>query len=312
MKRSLVLDYGSSEDEEQPVRKKTLPQLSANLTVPAPVDDPSKHQGRQRTRQHVEGQFAAHVYVSIQPNSETRTLLEKIVQEAQSSVPEIHTLINHASEVPPSASSTEQENDDPKPIQAVAPSLHISLSRPIYLRAHQREDLKRTVRVMASQFAPFMVSFASLQLFQNDEKTREFISIEIGAGHHELKKLAEALSPQLRLFYQQSYYDAPRFHSSIAWALLRPSNPASSNIFNGNSSKMEEVIDSESPPRSLEEESQSSNTSFPSVTDIPRELITKLQESHGKDLQRLGRFKIRNICVRIGKDVKEWRLAGSG
>jgi hypothetical protein len=32
--------------------------------------------------------------------------------------------------------------------------LHVSLSRPTYLRAHQREDLKRAVKALATNHAP--------------------------------------------------------------------------------------------------------------------------------------------------------------
>lgn len=32
---------------------------------------------------------------------------------------------------------------------SVGPELHVSLSRPIYLRAYQREDLKRAVKSLA-------------------------------------------------------------------------------------------------------------------------------------------------------------------
>lgn len=38
--------------------------------------------------------------------------------------------------------------------------LHVSLSRPIFLRAHQREDLKRAVKAVANSHAPYVPYFA--------------------------------------------------------------------------------------------------------------------------------------------------------
>lgn len=80
------------------------------------------------------------------------------------------------------------------------PELHVSLSRPIFLRAYQRDELKRTVKALASTSSPsvlaimlqidltdppisFTVSFASFGALTNDEHTRAFLAVEIGAGH---------------------------------------------------------------------------------------------------------------------------------
>lgn len=40
--------------------------------------------------------------------------------------------------------------------------LHISLSRPIYLRAHQREELKIAVKGLSKKFAPYAIEFSGL------------------------------------------------------------------------------------------------------------------------------------------------------
>jgi hypothetical protein len=51
--------------------------------------------------------------------------------------------------------------------------LHISLSRPTYLRAHQREDLKKAVKTLAKSHAPYAMRSRceSLQLTDNNIKT---------------------------------------------------------------------------------------------------------------------------------------------
>ena len=90
--------------------------------------------------------------------------------------------------------------------------LHVSLSRPTYLRAHQREELKRAVKTLAEAHAPyvsiylisaptplnvycnyychrFKASFAAFSELTNDERTRTFLTLEVGAGHSEVSFL---------------------------------------------------------------------------------------------------------------------------
>jgi hypothetical protein len=65
---------------------------------------------------------------------------------------------------------------------------HISLSRPTFLRSHQREDLKRAVKALTKRQPPFSVSFATFSEITNDEQTRMFLIMEVGAGHHEVHR----------------------------------------------------------------------------------------------------------------------------
>lgn len=99
----------------------------------------------------------------------------------------------------------------------------------------------------------FTASFATLSELQNDEKTRTFLTMELGAGYQQvcvlpasfgssvfssvvilgtfrwltgfflysqMSTLADALTPALQGIRQQMYYVKPRFHASIGWALL--------------------------------------------------------------------------------------------
>jgi len=106
-------------------KKRKLPPLATHLTVAAPIDDPAQHQGRVRTTPHVDGQWAAHVYV---PVSAGRSLVRTAFARALESVPNLQALGGG--------------------------ELHISLTRPVYLRAHQREEIKRAVRAVARAHAP--------------------------------------------------------------------------------------------------------------------------------------------------------------
>jgi hypothetical protein len=160
MKRDLALvTYSSSDESEkdsspQPPKKRyfstcsiirlqidplnrKLPVLSSTLIGHAHVDDPSLHQGRIRSVPHVDGQYATHIYASVvlDRGSALFKLLAKILSSATNMVPTLHDFWS-----------------SPKNCE---PELHISLSRPIFLRSHQREDLKRAVKHIADKNAPY-------------------------------------------------------------------------------------------------------------------------------------------------------------
>ena len=123
----------------EPTRRK-LPTLSSSLIVPTPVDDPALHQGRVRTVPHVEGQYATYIYVPLVLHHKDGlyTLVEDALTLATTHVPSLHTI------------GREERGE----VKTARWELHISLSRPLFLRAHQREEFKRAVRQLASSIAP--------------------------------------------------------------------------------------------------------------------------------------------------------------
>ena len=106
-----------------------------------PVDNPALHQGRKRTTPHVEGQWAAYVYVPLRISKRSslfRTLL-RMYSSAKETVSSLHPI--GFTETDLTISSPEHD--------AQFVELHISLSRPVYLRAHQRDEFKRAVQKVA-------------------------------------------------------------------------------------------------------------------------------------------------------------------
>jgi U6 snRNA phosphodiesterase len=112
-----------------------LPSLPASFVPAVPRDDASLHQGRTRTTPHRDGQFAAHVYIAlvIERHSPLCDLIHDILGHARRSVSTLHAV---------------------GLCDVAGHELHISLSRAIYLRAHQREDLKRAVKAVAACYPP--------------------------------------------------------------------------------------------------------------------------------------------------------------
>jgi hypothetical protein len=145
---TLVSYSGSSSSENEgeitpppPVKKRRLPTLASHLLPAVPLDDPSKHQGRTRATPHVEGQWAAHVYVSLVLRGELRGIVERAVSIARQEVASVHLV---------GGADTDQDTDS----VAAVRELHISLTRPFFLRTHQKEEMKRAVRDAAKAHPP--------------------------------------------------------------------------------------------------------------------------------------------------------------
>ncbi|KAN0131522.1 putative conserved domain containing protein [Lactarius tabidus] len=279
----------SSENEEEitppplpPVKKRRLPALASHLVPAVPLDDPSKHQGRTRATPHVEGQWAAHVYVSLLLHGALRGIVERAVDIAKQEVAGVRMVGSADSDVGKDSVASVRE-------------LHVSLTRPFFLRAHQKEEMKRAVRDAAKSRPPFTASFAAFSNLTNDEHTRTFLCMEVGAGHEELRALSDTLTLTLLSFHQKEYYEQPRFHASFAWALLdRPPQ-------------------SETPEPTPITASASSEDPcpFPTVPRLPETIIPSLDDSLGSELKgKAGIFEVGEVRIRIGKDVFGWELSG--
>lgn len=118
-----------------------LPKLSPSIVVSSPKSDPSQHQGRTRSSPHIEGQFAAYVYIPVplDSNEKLKNHLSAAIHRAKGIVPElVCDWANFDSDLMCRSEKKDQGQE-----------LHISLTRPIYLRHYQREDLKRAVKQIA-------------------------------------------------------------------------------------------------------------------------------------------------------------------
>jgi len=275
-------------------KKRKLPALAPHLSLAVPTDDPSKHQGRTRTTPHVDGQWAAHVYVPLALRGTLRRVVERAVELAKGEVTGLRVL------------GGGMGLDPDKDAVAEVRELHISLTRPFFLRGHQREEMKRAVRDAARAQPPFAASFAAFSDLTNDEHTRTFICMEVGAGHQELRALSDALTPALHSFRQKEYYEQPRFHASFAWVLL--DHPAQNSH-----SQAPEPLESAplpSTPPSGGPASENMDT-LPTIPRLPEHVVPALNTQLGSQLKgSAGMFDAGEICIRIGKDVFSWKLSG--
>ncbi|GAA6037567.1 hypothetical protein JCM8097_006117 [Rhodosporidiobolus ruineniae] len=308
---------------EPPKKKRKLPDLDASFDDPLrPSDNPFLHQGRKRQVAHEKGQWAAHVYVELEPSPGFRKALKEAVQLASSSFsgsrspplapdsdsstppePVIYSLLTPSapSSIPiPGSSTPTSRSSTPtadlcstlsQPSSSGADSrLHLSLSRPLMLQTNQRADLRTAVRRVAGSVEGFSARYASFGVLENDEQTRRFLGIEIGPGYSSLLALSRKLDDELDKLRLPVYYPEPRFHTSLCWSsvtsasLASPPPPA-------------DAVEGDEPP---------SRPPLP----FDDSTLSSLDAALGKRL-RSEELWVGELCVKIGKDVARYALSGS-
>ncbi|GBB95409.1 hypothetical protein RclHR1_02530004 [Rhizophagus clarus] len=177
------------------------------------IDDPSKHQGRMRSKPHVEGDWATYIYVEVTLTEEADHIINKIEELAKEVGIEI-------------ISCVENHQDNNNSLNELDPNgyyeenkLHISLSRPLFLKHHQIENFWNKLRKGFLNWKRFSLSFADIASFSNDDKTRSFMALEVGKGSNELNSMVDYVNKVAKDFRQKPFYENPRFHASILWAL---------------------------------------------------------------------------------------------
>lgn len=119
-------------------------------------------------------------------------------------------------------------------------TLHVSLTRTIYLSTEQREPFLRTMQdaLIGTKLFSMSMSLArdTLATHQfilcNDNKTRCFLCIPMDGSYAELNNLVERCNSVCRQYRQPEFYQDPKFHASIAWWLGTSENalPAEESI----------------------------------------------------------------------------------
>lgn len=130
----------------------------------------------------------------------------------------------------------------------------------------------------------------------------------------QLKTLCDAIMPILRAYRQKEFYTEPRFHASIAWALLFDANRAKNTAIlsaTGRSTDKDpsdDVPTISASPQVLHDEEDS--LTFSKIPHFPPDMVSKLESEFGPALRskNVGVFECEYLCVRIGKEVTRWKL----
>jgi hypothetical protein len=132
--------------------------------------------------------------------------------------------------------------------------------------------------------------------------------------------MLSALSPTLQSLRQRDFYSQPRFHVSIAWALLDPDISVNGDVTaEGRAGTYDSPISVQGTLGNSffgsggNGESESQAERFPHIPRFPSELIPTLHQRFGSRLssKHTGEFDAETIAVKIGKDIFSWPLRGT-
>ncbi|KAI8072706.1 hypothetical protein BC940DRAFT_291392 [Gongronella butleri] len=198
-----LVDYESSDSEhsscdEQPVgtkraapvpehpskRRTTVPALPAFFS-PVISDETKDAKGRVRSKPATRNSWATHVYFQLKRDD----ALGAVISATESDL--VHPL------------------DD----------IHISISKCLYLKDHETEGYSRAIQDALTRAKRFVISFAQLAVLTNEDKTRSFLTAEVGRGYHDLVQCMHAVDKVNAKYNQPPFYDPPRFHASLLWSL---------------------------------------------------------------------------------------------
>ncbi|KAI9301662.1 hypothetical protein BJ944DRAFT_271154 [Cunninghamella echinulata] len=197
--------------EETIKKKQTVPKLPSFFSpvLQSKESDRKDYQGRLRGTPAVVNSWATHIYIQFPLNDEIQSILNTIPQNSN-----IHTY---------------DEKD-----------LHISLSKCFLLKEHELDSFAKSIKSQLSHINSFSISFAQLTKFENENKTRFFLSAEIGYGYNEINKCVERIDQTAIKYKQPPYYKPPRFHLSFAWSLK--SDPIEEALDNISKKQIEDLI----------------------------------------------------------------------
>lgn len=128
-----------------------MPPLSSFFQTPLPETSKDLYQGRKRTVPHQKNSWATLVYFQVDLGDDKDTVLKHW--------PQLTAL---------------QEQ-------------HISVSRTVYFQEHQLEGFVKGIEKVLNDIKAFTMSFAQVAQLTNDEKTRSFVTLEVGAGYNEVR-----------------------------------------------------------------------------------------------------------------------------
>ncbi len=136
-------------------------------------------------------------------------------------------------------------------------------------------------------------------------------------GSVQLRGMSNALSPTLRSIRQQEYYTDPKFHASIAWALLHqtgqrpPPFPAESS-----NNTLSSAVSSNDPVTRLSEPDTDGSASFkefPTIAGFPPDMISTLNANYGAKISSptVGSLVVETTTLKIGKETFTWKFPES-
>lgn len=195
----------TSDTDEETVQKKAkkksalpLPSSIGKMfgSVNNEIDESvTKHQGRKRTFEHVEGNWATYVFIPLIETTNVLLLYEKVIKLLETNDRinvKIHTF-------------------KPK-------NCHLTLSRTVPVRHYWMDSIYTMLKEKFGGQPKFFYSISGLEVYTNDDKSRTFVSLKVDTIDSLLKAVTK-VDQVFKEFNLPVYYTEPSFHISIAWFL---------------------------------------------------------------------------------------------
>ncbi|XP_061677930.1 U6 snRNA phosphodiesterase 1 isoform X2 [Syngnathoides biaculeatus] len=96
---------------------------------------------------------------------------------------------------------------------------HLSLSQTVILRHHWIQPFIQGLKAGLAPCKRFVCSAPRLNVYNNAEKTRTFLGMEVVTGHAELINLVRVVDRTLKDYRLDTFYQDPSFHVSLAWCV---------------------------------------------------------------------------------------------
>ncbi|KAL5569736.1 hypothetical protein UlMin_026311 [Ulmus minor] len=235
---ALIASYGdasSDSDSDSPLEPPPPPTTTSQDPSPLPppplslLEPPNSYatldysisgqSSRVRSFPHVEGNYALHVYIPVCIPSTLKKELALFLKRVANLVPGLHVVdVDIPLEV--------LLKDDNKLEQvALGREFHISLGRTVPIRVHQIDSVVAMLRQKLQLQKWYWIDFSKWEVFVNDDHTRTFLSMEVtAAGLAEITKHIQAVNEVYKLHNLPEFYQDPRPHISLVWALGDISN----------------------------------------------------------------------------------------
>ncbi|CAO1636154.1 unnamed protein product [Parajaminaea phylloscopi] len=170
--------------------------------------------------------------------------------------------------------------------------LHISITKPLLIRAQEREalhdEVRKTLDKLSSDPRPrhssgVATSFARFTVLPSTSTPRAFLAFEVGKGYEELLRCSQALNDTLKTCFRAPEYwkeGEVRFHASFGAFDMRP--PPEDAMSAGEQETWSKIKESE----------------LQALADL-------IEERYGDDLRRsVGELRLTKIGVTVGKSTR--------
>lgn len=171
----------------------------SSLPLPDLIVGPTPSPVCVRQFEHVDGAFATHVYLPIQPGPSLQRAIDRCISQLSSKALELHAI-------------------DPA-------NYHLSLSKTVTLRQPQLQAFTDALRLALRRcHTVFNVPVTGPHALANDTDTRFFAAVELKphtAGHGAVCDMVDAVDRVMTQFGFPPFYRERRMHFSVAWSLTK-------------------------------------------------------------------------------------------